>query len=181
MFPWLRLLRVATGLVGQPKVDLLATTRVRLRIWPHDLALNLHLNNGRYLALADIGRLHWFARTGLLSVARSRTAMPVVGDVIAKYRRDLTAFQTVEIQTRIVGWDRKWGFLEHRFVRGGRVIGAVAIRGVFKGPAGLIEPADLLRDLGQTAPSPALPDWAARFNESSELLSQLLRAEERSQ
>jgi hypothetical protein len=29
---------------------------------------------------------------------------------------------------RLIGWDGKWGFLEHRFVRKDRVIGVVAIR-----------------------------------------------------
>jgi hypothetical protein len=87
-----------------------------MRVWPNDLDFNLHVNNGRYLALADIGRMHWFARTGLLGVARSRKAYPVVGDAIAKFRRDLKAFQSFEIYTRLIGWDSKWGFLEHRFV-----------------------------------------------------------------
>ena len=32
MFPWLRLLRVGLGLIGNPKVDLLAITRIRLRV-----------------------------------------------------------------------------------------------------------------------------------------------------
>src|SRR5262249_9464645 len=57
MFPWLRLLRVGLNLIGKSKVDLLATTRVHLRVWPNDLDFNIHANNARYLALADIGRI----------------------------------------------------------------------------------------------------------------------------
>ena len=78
MFPWLRLTRVGLGLIGEPNVDLLATTRVHLRVWPNDLDLNMHVNNGRYLALADIGRIHWFVRTGVLRVARQQKAYPAV-------------------------------------------------------------------------------------------------------
>ena len=181
MYPWLRLFRVGLGLVGAPKVDLLATTRVRLRIWPNDLDFNLHVNNGRYLALADIGRMHWFVRTGVLGVARGYKAYPVVGDAIAKFRRDLKTFQSFEIYSRLIGWDHKWGFLEHRFVRGGRVIGMVAIRGVFKGPDGAIDPGKLLEGLAHAAASPELPAWANCFHQGSELLSELLREEERSQ
>jgi hypothetical protein len=58
MFPWLRLFRVGLSLIGKSQVDLLATTRVRLRVWPNDLDFNLHVNNSRYLALADIGSAH---------------------------------------------------------------------------------------------------------------------------
>src|SRR4029077_6778116 len=120
--------RVGLGLVFESRVDLLATTRVRLRVWPNDLDFNAHVNNGRYLALADIGRIHWFVRTGVLAVARQQKALPVIGDAIAKFRKDLRVFQAFEIQTRMIGWDDKWGFLEHRFVRKDRVIGVVAMR-----------------------------------------------------
>lgn len=181
MFPWLRLIRVGFGLIAATRVDLLATTRVSLRVWPNDLDLNLHVNNGRYLALADIGRAHWFVLTGALDVARRQKAFPVVGDAIAKFRRDLKAFQTFEIRTRLIGWDHRWGFLEHRFVRKGRVIGVVTIRGVFKGPDGPVDPRVLLAGLSHAAASPELPEWLNRFQQSSELLSEQLRAEERAQ
>ena len=69
----------------------------------------LCFRDGRYLALADIGRMHWFVRTGVLGVARQQKAFPVVGDAIAKFRHDLKVFQKFEIQTRLIGWDRKWG------------------------------------------------------------------------
>ena len=181
MFPWVRLIRVGVSGIAESKVDLLATTRVCLRVWPNDLDFNVHVNNGRYLALADIGRVHWFVRTGVLGVARQRKAFPVVGDAIAKFRHDLRVFETFEIHTRLIGWDRKWGFIEHRFLRKDRVIGVVAIRGVFKGLDGPVDPGVLLEGVGHTAPSPALPEWTNDFNRSAELLSELLREEERSQ
>lgn len=109
MFPWLRLLGVGFRVLAESKVDLLATTRIHLRAWPNDLDFNFHVNNGRYLTLADIGRMHWFVRTGMLKIARQQQAFPVVGDAIAKFRRDLKPFQQFEIRTRLVGWDHKWG------------------------------------------------------------------------
>ena len=85
MYPWLRLARVGLGLISESKVELLATTRVHFRVWPNDLDFNVHVNNGRYLALADIGRIDWFVRTGVLGVARQHKAWPIIGDAIAKY------------------------------------------------------------------------------------------------
>jgi acyl-CoA thioesterase FadM len=122
------------------------------------LDFNVHVNNGRYLALADIGRVHWFVRTGVLGVARRNKAWPIVGDAIAKFRQDLKLFQQFEIHTRLIGWDYKWGFLEHRFLRKGRVIGLVAIRGVFKGPGGPLDPGVLLAGVAHAAPAPELPE-----------------------
>jgi acyl-CoA thioesterase FadM len=179
VFPWLRAIRVGFSLIGQSQVDLLSTTRVCLRVWPNDLDLNLHVNNGRYLTLADIGRMHWFFRTGLMNIAREQKAFPVVGDAIAKFRRELTAFQTFEIHTRMIGWDHKWGFIEHRFIREGRVLGVVAIRGVFKGPNGPVDPNTFLAALSHSTPSPELPQWAKSFHDGCESLSTLLREEEK--
>ena len=70
---------------------------------------------------------------------------------------------------------------EHRFVSTDRVIGVVAIRGVFKGADGPLDPGVLLAGVAHAAPSPELPEWANRFHQSGELLSELLREEERLQ
>jgi|SRR5215510_2101876 len=180
MFPWLRLFSVGLSLIDRSKVDLLATTRVRLRVWPNDLDFNLHVNNGRYLALANIGGAHWFVRTGSLGLFRKRKAFPVIGGAIAKFRHDLKAFQTFEIHTRLIGWGSKWAFFEQRFVRKERVLGVVAVRAVAKAPSGPIDPQLLTAELGHNAPSPELPEWVRRFDQSAELLGELLRNEERS-
>ena len=180
MFPWLRLLGVGLSLIGKSKVDLLATTRVRLRVWLNDLDYNLHVNNGRYLALAQISGAHWFVRTGSLGIARQHKAFPVIGDAFAKFRHDLKVFQTFEIHTRVIGWDSKWVFFEHRFVRKDRVIGVVAGRAVLKAQSGPIDLQIVSAELGHSAPSPELPEWAKRFDQGAELLSERVRDEERS-
>ena len=132
-----------------------------------------------WFRLARVG--FGLASESMLGIARRHKAFPVIGDAIAKFRQDLKLFQRFEIHTRLIGWDRKWGFLEHRFVRNDRVIGVVAIRGVFKGPGGALDPGVFLAGLAHSAPSPQLPEWADRFHQGGELLSELLRDEERLQ
>ena len=174
---WLRLLRVVI-FRDRRRVGLLESTRVRLRVWPNDLDFNRHVNNGRYLSLADLGRIDWFLRTGLLQLALRRRALPVIGDAIAKFRRDLRVFQAFEIHSRILGWDERWGFLEHRFIRNGRVLGVVAVRGMFRGADGPVAPREFMSSLGAPAQSPPLPEWLRSWNGASDELSALLRSEE---
>lgn len=178
MFPWLRLIRVGLTCIGKPHIGVLDATCIRMRAWPNDLDLNLHVNNGRYLAFADIARMHWFVRSGAMHVAVRERAVPVVGDAVAKFRRDLRLFDAFEIHTRMLGWDSRWGFMEHRFVRGGRVLGVVAVRGLFKGPDGPIEPQVFLDRLGAHRESPDLPQWTKEWNDGCESLTVLLRREE---
>jgi len=174
---WLRLLHLLL-FRDRRRVELFATTRVKVRVWPNDLDLNRHVNNGRYLSLADLGRIDWFLRTGLLQLALKRRALPVIGDALAKFRRDLRVFQACEIHSRLLGWDQRWGFIEHRFVRAGRVLGVVAIRGMFRGPEGSLTPAELMTALGAQHESPPLPEWVRSWNQGTEELSAVLRAEE---
>jgi acyl-CoA thioesterase FadM len=176
-----RLIKILSFAIGHRRVELLAATRVRLRVWPNDLDLNFHVNNGRYLSLADLGRIDYFIRSGLFEVARRERAFPIVGDAIAKFRRDLKVFEVFDIETRMLGWDHKWGFMEHRFIKDGRVIGVVAIRGVFRGKDGPVDPNVFLAGLAHHHPSPPLPQWIQEWNQGCESLSTLLRAEERSQ
>jgi hypothetical protein len=71
-----------------------------------------------------------------------RGARPIIGDAMAKFRRDLRLFQSLDVHSRLLGWDRRWIFLEHRFVRNRRVIRVVAIRGVLKGASGKLDPGE---------------------------------------
>ena len=65
---WLRVLwvwlRAKFGAkLGMPS----GTSCVELIVLPNDLDTNLHMNNGRYLTLMDLGRLDLFVRSGLLA------------------------------------------------------------------------------------------------------------------
>ena len=183
VIPWLRVIRITLSLIGKPRVDLLSTTRVSIRVWPNDLDTNMHVNNGRYLTLADLGRLDWFVRTGVYASAKRRRVFPVVADAVAKYRSELRLFETVQIESRLVGWSGRWGFLEHRFIRDGRVVAMVGIRGALRGPQGTVDSWEILAELSKTGAagvpaSPPLPAWTQHFYDSAEAVSTMLRSEE---
>src|SRR5581483_10043363 len=97
------------------------TTTLRGRVWPQDLDLNFHMNNGRYFSVADVGRIDWWLRTGLWARISERRWHPVAGDSTARFSRSLQPLQRYELNTRLLGWDCKWLFSEHRFISGGAV------------------------------------------------------------
>jgi hypothetical protein len=83
------------------------------------------------------------------------------------------------MQTRVLGWDEKWVFMEHRFVRGGRVAGTVVMRGLFRAAGGVLTPAFLLGEMGVASASPQLPGWLQEWNRSCDALAGGLREEEK--
>ena len=176
---WLRFLWLLLTMRFRAKAGPFETTTLRMTVMPNDLDINGHVNNGRYFTLADLGRLDFTARTGFLGAALRRRAAPIVGDAMAKFRKDLKLFQRFEMQTRVLGWDEKWAFLEHRFVRHGRVLGVVVMRGVFRARSGPIKPAELLTEMGLSTQSPPLPEWVLQWHQSCEAMGEALRGEER--
>jgi acyl-CoA thioesterase FadM len=178
---WLRLIWMLLTARFRGPVQLFDTSVVRLRVLPNDLDFNGHVNNGRYLSLADLGRLDFVIRTGAVRVAIANRTIPLIGDAVAKFRKDLKLFQRYDLQSRLLGWDEKWIFMEHRFVRGGRVAGVVIIRGQFRSSGGPLSPSTILAGLGlaQDTVSPSLPDWALAWRRSCDALGEALREEER--
>ncbi|MGY4533314.1 acyl-CoA thioesterase FadM [Pseudomonas sp. TE3786] len=175
---WFRLIFMLLHRPWRKPVEPMATTVVRMRVWPLDLDLNRHVTNGRYFTLADIGRMDYVLRSGAFRVALRHKAVPIVGDTWGKFRRELRLFETFEIHTRMLGWDEKWSFMEHRFVKDGRVLGVVVMRGLFRSPKGGVSPGEFARHLGLAEDSPPMPEWLLGWSRSCDEMSGALRAEE---
>ncbi len=175
---WFRLLLMLFCRPWRRPVHGLDTTVVRMRVWPLDLDFNAHVTNGRYFTLADVGRMDYVLRSGAYRVALRHRALPIVGDTWGKFRRELRLFESFEIHTRMLGWDHKWSFVEHRFVKRGRVIGVVVMRGLFRAPTGVVDPQEFVRELGLDPKSPPLPVWLQDWTRSCDGMSAALRLEE---
>ncbi len=174
MLRWLGL-ALTTSLRG--KLDLLASSRLRMRVWPSDLDANLHMNNGRFFSVADLGRLDHGLRSGLWREAFRRGWRPMAGDSNARFSASLAPFAAYELHTRLLGWDDKWFFVEHRFVRGSRVTALVAVRYLFVQSGALVSTAKALATIDYASPSPALPDWVRQWRDAQTTLTTQLKTE----
>jgi len=65
---YLRLIYVLCKIWRLPRKSVFDESRVAFRVLPTDCDVNLNMNNGRYLAFMDLGRLHLTAQIGLLDV-----------------------------------------------------------------------------------------------------------------
>lgn len=109
-------------------------SELSFRVLPNDLDTNIHMNNGRYLTIMDLGRLDLVLRTGLLRAMTKRKSIPVLSAVKIRYRIPLSPFQKYKLTTRVVCWDDKWVFMEQRFIiEKGDKKGATAAIALLKG------------------------------------------------
>ena len=134
-----------------------ATARTPFRVWPHDLDLNGHMNNGRYATLMDLGRVDLMARAGLIGRLLRRRMNPVVTAQHLLYRRSLDPFRRFTLETEVIGWDDRFVYMEQRFVRGGRLHARGIMQALFLGPEGRVTSDELMDrfDVAESRPVPA--------------------------
>lgn len=143
--------------LARPSTDVLAPVHLPLHIWPSDLDVWGHVNNGRYLTLMDHGRLDHGLRTGLLGAMWRMRCRPVLGGASVRYRREVRAFERCTLVTQVVAWDARGLFYEHRLERRGELCARAVVRAVLKLGRGVLAPADLLEEVGVHTPSPIAP------------------------
>ena len=133
---WFRLIWLALSLAMRGRSLTLPQQRSRLRfhVWPLDLDASLHMNNGRYLTIMDLGRLDVMGRSGLLSAVLHNRWTPIASTITIRYRRELRPFQCFELETGLLAWDETHVVMEQIFrIAGGGRDGEIAARALFKG------------------------------------------------
>lgn len=92
-------------------------SRSRFRVWPTDLDVLWHMNNGKFLSIMDVARLDLMQRTGVMDIFKREGWYPVVVGQTISYRKSLNPWKRFGIESRILGFDEHAVYLEQRFVR----------------------------------------------------------------
>ena len=129
---WLRLIALIVASAFRPRLDpAREVSRLSFRVWPHDLDISLHMNNGRYWTLMDLGRLDLMLRSGAWRSVVRHGWTPVVSAGKIRFRRELKAFRAFTLETRIVAWADTWFVAEHRIITkardGSEILAAIAL------------------------------------------------------
>ncbi len=147
-----------------PRIGVLDEDIVRMRVWPNDIDLNLHLNNSRFLSCMDYGRVHLTAATGVLKEAVAQRWTPLVGSVFITYRRSLPLFTRFQISSRILCWDERWFYMEQTF-RFNEGLAAVAwVKELFRAGTGNVAPQAIVDSVSSGQLSPPMPESLAQWN-----------------
>lgn len=174
---WLRLLWVLASAWRRPALDLPAeTSRRSFRVWPHDLDTSLHLNNGRYWTLMDLGRLDLILRSGLLKPVLRNRWTPVVSAGMIRFRREVRLFEAFDIETKLVFWDETRFVIEQRLVKqhnGAIASAALVLAGLYDRKQKSFVPVKTLMELsGIDAVSPAMTPEIEAFLNAEGVLKQ---------
>jgi acyl-CoA thioesterase FadM len=153
-----RLIRIVIAALLRPRLGLTDTSEVRLRVWPNDLDFNLHMNNGRYFTVMDLGRIDLMIRTGVAGWMWRQKWTPVVGSETMRFKRALKPFQSFRLKTRVLCWDERWVFLEQRFeTLAGELVALGIVKAVLTAERRTMRPKEALKIMGMLRRSPPMP------------------------
>jgi acyl-CoA thioesterase FadM len=162
---FLRLLLLFLSAPFRPRCELFEPARKRFIVWPPDLDVLFHVNNGVYLSMLDVARVDLMLRSGIAGKLRKSGLYPVVAAETIRFRRSLQLFQVFQVETTIIGWDDKAFIIQHRFLRREEPVAEAVVRARFlRRGGGTVSSREILDLAGRTAPSPALPAWIAAWN-----------------
>jgi acyl-CoA thioesterase FadM len=148
----------------KPHQDFREVGRITLRVMPNDLDLLWHVNNGVYLALMDLGRLDLLIRSGNWQKLRKLGWYPVAASVTVTYRRSLTPWQKYVIETKVIGFDDKAMYVEHRVVRDNEVYVVAVMRArLVKSSGGTVSIAEIGEFAGFDPATMPIPEWMAAW------------------
>lgn len=112
------------------KASINEVTEIQMRVLPTDLDLLWHVNNGVYFSFMDFGRWDMIFRNGVYDLSMHKGWYSVVAGETIKFRRSLKLWDKFTLQTKVIGHDEKYFFIQQRFVCRGEVMatGLVKVR-----------------------------------------------------
>ena len=121
------------------------------RFWvnPLDLDFNMHMNNGRYLSIMDLGRFDLLLRSKTFWPLILKGFAPVVASEGIRFKSALLPFQFFYIKTQIDYLSDKDFYIQQEFIQNKKVVAEGYIKGRFtKRGRGSVPTAELFQILG---------------------------------
>jgi acyl-CoA thioesterase FadM len=116
MYVWARMARMMATARRRGPYMMGGESRLAFRCLPTDIDFNIHLNNARYMMLADLGRIDLFMRAGLIRLARTNGWAPMMGGLQTVYAREIRLWRRFEVVSSIETWEGTQVIGKHRFV-----------------------------------------------------------------
>ena len=152
------------------RVNILDAVQTQIRVYPNDLDIFMHVNNGVYLTYADLARTDLMLRSDVFHLIRKQGWYPVVAAETIQFKKSLKLGQKVTITTQILGWDEKSFYLEQRYSRGADWIATALIDARFLSTkGGKVLPEQIRELVGFEQTSPELPSYVLKWTESVKL------------
>lgn len=152
-----------------PKTDLFSENITSFRVLPTDIDVLMHMNNGRYLSLMDLGRIDFMIRCGVFPRLKKNKIYPVVASEMIRFRKSLSLFQRFDIVTKVLGWDSKYFYLVQYFQVKQDIYAMALVKARFlRTGSPPLAPSAILDLIHMQREPPPLPEWVKTWYDADQ-------------
>ena len=123
-----------------------------------DIDFNMHINNARYMVFMERARWDHPVQTTSWDVMLKEKLNFIVAGIEMSYIREIRLGTKFEVESRYLGWDEKYVYLEQRFIVKGKIHAYGMVKGVFLQYGKVAEPSHIARILGVITTPELLPE-----------------------
>jgi len=155
----------------KPKMAIDETLFRDLRVWPNDIDINRHMNNGRYMTIADLFMLELCLRAKILIPAFKLGWKPMLGGNLVVYKKQLAMFEKYTAEFRICCWDESWTYFQYKFLNSrGDVVVTGYSKGAWVGRRGLVANTVVEEKLGIQRERAEIPEAIKKWIDAESLV-----------
>ena len=101
------------------------------KVLPTDCDFNLHLTNSRYTSILDLARTQYLMQVGAGQAILRKGWVAVLSGQSISFTKEIKPFAKVAVTTQVIYWDRKYCYIEHKFLVDGHIHARALARVVF--------------------------------------------------
>ncbi len=128
------------------------------RVGLADIDFNMHINNARYMVFMERARWDHPVQTGTWDIMLKEKLNFIVAGIEMGYIREIRLAKKFHVESRYLGWDEKYFYLEQRFVADGKIHAYGMVKAVFLQQGKKTVPDKVAETLGIAHASDALPE-----------------------
>lgn len=153
----------------RPGLSVWEESSLPLRVLPTDIDIAMHVNNGMYFSLMDLGRFDLMVRSGTWAKMRRCGWSPVAAGETIAFRRSLQLWQRYTIESKIIGLDAKAIYFEQRMVVDGEIYARAYIATRLVSGGRPVSQEEILAEFGEPPAGLELPEWLHEWRETNSL------------
>jgi YbgC/YbaW family acyl-CoA thioester hydrolase len=128
------------------------------RVGLFDIDFNMHINNSRYMVFMERARWDHPLQTDTWDVMLKEKLNFIVAGIEMGYIREIRVGKKFHVESRYLGWDDKYVYLEQRFIADGKIHAYGLVKGIFLQQGKKALPQEVAKLLGITRAPEALPE-----------------------
>ncbi|HBC56680.1 MAG TPA: hypothetical protein DCZ03_05890 [Gammaproteobacteria bacterium] len=137
------MLQLVPTLWQPSETNIANAVELKMRVMPWHCDPNMHINNGKYLSIMDLGRGQLFVRHGLMKKIMRHKFKVVVGAAHILYRRSIPIGRRFTLRSQFIGVNERFIVLQQGFIYGTQIAALAYVNVAFSANSGLVTPSDV--------------------------------------